>query len=50
MRQRLRWPHFIFCQYQYKISVTRTCHMRYTLVLHASHVRVTLVTRTCDTK
>ena len=30
------------------ISVTRTCHARHTNVLHASHLGVTRVTRTCN--
>ena len=32
------------------VSVTRSCYDRYTYVSHASHVRVTLVTRTCNAK
>ena len=31
-----------------EIGVTRTCYTRCTFVSHALHIRVTLVTRTCD--
>ena len=31
-----------------KIGVTRSCYTRYTFVSQKSHVRVTIVTRTCN--